>query len=174
MIHTVARGMLGRNWFLSLGCTSSARNWAGRRNCKPRRRRSSAGWMPARTARLFAGVGRIYPVTISKESLMAASMRWIIALQHQTEEQYSVVELTRTRVPTLSVVAAAPYSKPASRLRWATRDVSLLQSFSKFGDTWATCPTLLWSIWTRSRRAGFVVPCCWGGRLLTPFCSAEF
>ena len=33
-------------------------------------RRSSAGWMPARIGRLFAGVGRRHPVTIRKVSLM--------------------------------------------------------------------------------------------------------
>ena len=47
------------------------------------------------------------------------------------------------------------------------------------GDTWPTCPTLLRGIWDRSRRAGFRcwswlsahvwLPCCWGGRLMTPF-----
>ena len=34
-------------------------------------RRSSAGWMPARIGRLFAGVGRRHPVTIRKASLVA-------------------------------------------------------------------------------------------------------
>jgi len=52
------------------------------------------------------------------------------------------------------------------------------------GGMWATCPALLWGIWVRSRRAGFSclswfsahiwLPCCWDGRLPTPFswCSA--
>jgi len=40
-------------------------------------RRSSAGWMPARIGRLFAGVGRRHPITIRKASLMVGSMRWV-------------------------------------------------------------------------------------------------
>jgi len=47
------------------------------------------------------------------------------------------------------------------------------------GGTWVTCPTLLRGIWDRGRRAGFRcwswlsahvwLPCCWDGRLPTPF-----
>ena len=37
--------------------------------------RSSAGWMFAKVGRLSAGVGRRYPVTIRKASLMVGSMR---------------------------------------------------------------------------------------------------
>jgi len=37
--------------------------------------RSSAGWMPERIGRLFAGVGRRHPVTDRKASLMTGSMR---------------------------------------------------------------------------------------------------
>jgi len=36
---------------------------------------SSAGWMPARIARLSAGVGCRHPVTIHRSSLMVGSMR---------------------------------------------------------------------------------------------------
>ena len=38
-------------------------------------RRSSAGWMPARMARLSAGVWRRYPVTLCKASVMTSSLR---------------------------------------------------------------------------------------------------
>ena len=38
-------------------------------------RRSSAGWMPAGTGGLSAGVGHRCPVTIRKASLIAGSMR---------------------------------------------------------------------------------------------------
>jgi len=38
-------------------------------------RRSSAGWMPARNGRLYAGVRRRHPVTIRKASLMTGLMR---------------------------------------------------------------------------------------------------
>jgi len=45
-------------------------------------RRSSAGWMHARTGSLSAGVGRMQPVTIPKASLMAGPMRRVSELQH--------------------------------------------------------------------------------------------
>ena len=38
-------------------------------------RRSSAGWMPARIGRLYAGVGRRHPVTLHRVSLMVGSIR---------------------------------------------------------------------------------------------------
>ena len=44
--------------------------WRARDNVAPLQR-SSAGWMPATTGRLSAGVGRRHTVTISKVSLMA-------------------------------------------------------------------------------------------------------
>jgi len=53
---------------------------------------SSAGWTPARIGRLFAGVGRMHPVTIHKASLMVGSIRRVWALRHQTGAQYSAVE----------------------------------------------------------------------------------
>ena len=121
-------------------------------------RRSSAGWMPARSGRLSAGAGagRRHPVTIGKASLIV-SMRRVWALRHQTRAQYSAVEWTRARVVVRNVVAPAPQPEPASRFRSGTRDVSFLRSDSGVGGTWATCPTLLRGIWARNRRAGFVV-----------------
>jgi len=44
MIHTVAWGMLGCNWFFLLGCTSSARSWAGWRKCKPSQNETPSGY----------------------------------------------------------------------------------------------------------------------------------
>ena len=38
-------------------------------------RRRSAGWMPARTGRLFVGVGHRHPVTMHRASLRMLSMR---------------------------------------------------------------------------------------------------
>jgi len=90
--------------------------------------RSSAGWMPVRIGRLSAGVGRRHPVTICKASLMAASMRHIWALRHQTGAQYSAVKCTRARVALHNFVAPVPQLEPASRLRSMTRDVSFLWS----------------------------------------------
>ena len=71
-------------------------------------RRSSAGWMPARMGRLSAGLGRMYPVTIRKASLITRSMRRVRALQHQTGAQYFPVECTRARLAIRRVVAPAP------------------------------------------------------------------
>ena len=83
-------------------------------------RRSSADWMPAGMGRLSAGLGRRHPVTIRKASLMAGSIRWVWALRHQTGEQYSAVECTKARVAVHNVVAPAPQSEPASRLKSAS------------------------------------------------------
>jgi len=47
-------------------------------------RRSSTGWMPARTGMLTAGAGRRRPVTVGKGFLMTGSMRRVQALLHQT------------------------------------------------------------------------------------------
>jgi len=142
-------------------------------------RRSSAGWMPARIERLSAGLGRRHTVTIRKASLMMGSMRWVWAPRHQTGAQYSAVEWTRARVAVRNVVASAPQLEPASRLRSATRDVSFLRNDSRcrryVSDLSNVTPRYLgWS-----RRGGFRcwswlsahvwLPCCWDGRLLTPF-----
>ena len=55
-------------------------------------RRSSAGWMPERTGRLSAGVGRRHLVTMRKATLRTLLMRRVCALQHQAGAQYSAVE----------------------------------------------------------------------------------
>jgi len=62
--------------------------------------------------RLSAGVERRYPVTVHKASLMARSVRRVLALWHQTGAQYSAVEWTRARVAIHSVAVPAP--EPAS------------------------------------------------------------
>ena len=54
-------------------------------------RRSSAGWMPVRTGRLFVVVGRRHPVTMCKASLRTLSIRRVCALRHQADAQYSAV-----------------------------------------------------------------------------------
>jgi len=50
-------------------------------------RRSTAGWMSARKGRWSAGIGRRHPVTISKSSLTAGSMKRVWALRHHTRTQ---------------------------------------------------------------------------------------
>jgi len=140
---------------------------------------SSAGRMPARIKRLSAGVGRWHAVAIRKASLMVGSIRRVWALRHQTEAQYSAVEWTRARAAVCNVVAPAPQPDPASLLRSATRDVSFLRSDSRcrwyVSDLSNVTPRFL----GLSRRAGFRcwswllahvwLPCCWDGRLSTPF-----
>jgi len=104
--------------------------WRARDSVAPLQR-SSAGWMTARIGRLSTSVGRRHPVTIRKALLMAGLMRWVWALWHQTEAQYSAVECTRSRVAVRRVVAPAPQLEPASHLRSVTRDVSFLRSDSR-------------------------------------------
>ena len=82
--------------------------------------------MPARIARLSAGVGRRHPVTIRKASMMRV---W--ALWHQTGAQYFAIEWTRARVAISRVVAPEPRPEPASRLRSTARDVSFLRRDSR-------------------------------------------
>ena len=43
-------------------------------------RRSSAGWMPEKTGKLFVGVERRHPVTMRKASLRTLPMRRVCAL----------------------------------------------------------------------------------------------
>jgi len=79
-------------------------------------RQRSASWIPARMERLSTGVGRRHPVTIHKASLIAGSTRWVWALRHQTEAQYSAVESTRANVAVRNVVAEDSHQKPANCL----------------------------------------------------------
>jgi len=95
------------------------------------KRRSSAGWMPARIGRLSVDVERRHPVTIRKASLMAGSIRRVWALRHQTGAQYSAVQCTRGRVAVRRIVAPEPQPEPTSPLRNATHDVSFLWSDSR-------------------------------------------
>ena len=94
-------------------------------------RRSSAGWMPARTGRLSAGVGCRHPVTIRKASLMAGLIRRAWALRHQAVLLLRV-ECPMARVAIRNVVAPAPQPEPGSRFRSGTRDVSFLRSDSRY------------------------------------------
>jgi len=93
--------------------------------------RSSAGWMPARIGRLSAGLGRRHPVTIYKASLIKGSTKRVWALRHHTGAQCSAVECTSAGLAIRRFVAPAPQPEPASRLRRATRDVSILRSDSR-------------------------------------------
>jgi len=64
-VHSHSMGV-SAEWSRCLGSTARR----ARDSVAPLRR-SSAGWMPARIGRLFAGVGRRHPVTIRKASLVA-------------------------------------------------------------------------------------------------------
>ena len=96
-------------------------------------RRSSAGWMPARSRRLSARcrTQASSQNTIRKASLMVGSMRRVWALRHQTGGKYSAAEWTRARVAVRNVVAPAHQPEPASRLMSTTRDAELLAKWLK-------------------------------------------
>ena len=72
-------------------------------------RRSSAGWMPERTGRLFVGVGRRHLVTLRKGSFRTLSMRRVCALRHEAGAQYSAVEYIRDKTAVHNVLATAPH-----------------------------------------------------------------
>ena len=75
-------------------CCTWSRSWTARfaKKSVASNRRSSAGWIPARTDKSSVGVRREHPVTIRKASLRMLSMRQVCVLRHQTGAQYSAVE----------------------------------------------------------------------------------
>ena len=75
------------------------------------------GILPDKKKKLSIGVGRRHPVTRPKTSLIGLLMRRVWALRHQTGEQYSAAECTRTRVAVHNVVAPAPQVDPANCLK---------------------------------------------------------
>ena len=95
-------------------------------------RRSSAGWMPARTGKSSVGVGRKHPLTMHKASLRMLSMRRVSVLQYQTGAQYSAVEYTEKRTEMRNVLAPAPHPDLASCLNSATRVESFLRKASRW------------------------------------------
>ena len=90
-------------------------------------RRSSAGWMPARTGKSSVGMGRKHLVTVRTASLRMLSMRRVCVLRHQTGAQYSAMKWTKKRAEMHNVLAPAPHPDPASRLNSATRVESFLR-----------------------------------------------
>ena len=121
-------------------------------------RRSSAGWMPARVGRLSAGVGRRHPVTIRKASLMVGSMR---RDEHcGTKQARSTLRLNGPRLWWLFATLLLQHPSQSQQAASGVRRVmsASCEVTQGVGDTWATCPTLLRGISTRSRRAGF--RCC--------------
>jgi len=148
-------------------CTPVEERWA--RDSVAPLWRSSAGWMLARMGRLSADVGRSHPVTIHKMSLMAGSARRVWALRHQTGVQYSAVEWTRAKVAVRNVVAPAPQTKAASRLRVrrvmstfceVTRNVQRYSEVFRLGVEGQDLVVVV-----DFRLASLL----WGGGLLTPF-----
>ena len=92
------------------------------------KRRSSAGWMPEKVGRWSVGVGRRHLVTMRKASFKTLSMRRVCALRHQTNAQYSAVELTKDRAALRSVLAPPSHYEPSSRLRSVMRVASFLRN----------------------------------------------
>jgi len=120
-----------------------------------------------------------HPVTIRKALLMVGSVRWVWALRHKTGVQYSAVKWTRARVAVRNVVALAPQPEPASYLRSAMHDVSFLQNDSRCWRYMSDLPNIT-PRYLVSEQKGRVLllkllsahvwlPCCWDGRLPTPF-----
>jgi len=106
--------------------------------------------MPIRIGRLSTSIGRMHPVTIHKASLMAGSMRWIWALWHQTGAQ-CILLLSGPRLRWLFTTMLLQWV--ASRV-WCMMSISCEVTWG-VSNTWATCPTSLWGIWARNRRARF-------------------
>ena len=110
-------------------------------------RRSSAGWMPARTGRLSAGVGRRHPVTIRKVSLMVGSIRRVWALRLQAgaapKQERSTLQLNGQGpgclFATLLLQRPSRSQQAASRVRRGM--LASCGVTQGVGGTWATCPT---------------------------------
>ena len=98
-------------------------------------RRSSDGWMPARTYNSSVCVGRKHPVIRRKASLIGLSTRRVWAMRHQTGAQYSAAEWIKARVAVCRVMAPAPQLDPANRLRSPTRVVSFFAVNEGVGET---------------------------------------
>ena len=119
----------------SVSC--SCRMWPGSKELRLAKesvapwRRSSAGWMPERTGRLPAEVGRRHPVTMCKASLRTLSMRRVCALRHQAGAQYSAVESIRDKAAVRNVLTPAPHPELASRLGSETRVNSFMRNVSR-------------------------------------------
>ena len=79
-------------------------------------RRSSGGWISAKTGRQSTGVGRRHPVTVRIASFRHVSTKWVWALLHHTGAQYSAGANTSARAAMRRVEAFAPHFVPASRL----------------------------------------------------------
>ena len=87
-------------------------------------RQSSAGWMPAKIGRLFAGVGRRRPVTIRKASLMAG--QWGRCEHRGTRQERSTLLLNGPGWGGCSQSCCC--STPARRFKSAIHDVNYLRS----------------------------------------------
>jgi len=129
--------------------------------CAKTLRQSSAGWMPARIGRLSAGVGCRHPVTIRKGSLAAGSIRRLWDCDHcSTRQVRSTLRLNGPVVRWL--FATLLLQHPSQSQQAASRVQRMMSAFCEVtqgvGSTWVCCPTLLWGIWARSKRAGF--HCC--------------
>jgi len=118
-------------------------------------RRSSADWMPVRIGRLSAGVERSHLVAIPKVSLMAESVTrvWVWDTRQEGRNLQLNASGVRQLFATLFLQHPSQCQQGTSRARRAMpASCAMTQGV---GDTWATCPTV---IWARSRRAGF--QCC--------------
>jgi len=105
-------------------------------------------WMPASVVRLSAGIGRWHPVTVCKGSLIAASMRQVWALRHQTGVQYSAVESNRLRWPFATLLFQHPSKLPQECDAW-------YQLFAKWPSVLSNIPPKYVG---SEQRAGF--RCC--------------
>ena len=74
--------------------------------------------MPESMDKWSVGVGRRHPVTMCKASFR--TLRRVLALQHQTSAQYSVVEQTRDRAAVRSALTSTPHPESTSRLSSVT------------------------------------------------------
>ena len=76
--------------------------------------------MPAKTGKLFVGVGHRHLVTMCKVLLMVEFNQAGRSTMTPDSAQYSAVECTRARVVTWSVLASAPQPEPASCFKSVT------------------------------------------------------
>ena len=110
-------------------CSTWSESWIARfaKESVAPSRRSSAGWMPAKTGKSSVCVGRNHSVTMREASMRMLSMRRVCVLRHQTRAQYSAIEKTKERAEMYNVLAPAPHPDPASCLNSATRVESFLR-----------------------------------------------
>ena len=116
-------------------------------------RRSSAGWMPAKIGRLFAGVGRRHPVTIRKARWWQVNEAGVSSAAPDRSAALCCW-MDQGKVALGKVVAPAP-QPAASRVQYMMS--TIYEVTWGISGTWVSCPTFSELCGLGTKGHGFVV-----------------